>query len=89
MTYITRACTPTLIQHGDKDHRVPLPNAFELYQGLRDMGVETDLVLFKGMQHGPDKPGLCRAIMTQNLLWFAHHILGESMDGFFLSKSAC
>jgi dipeptidyl aminopeptidase/acylaminoacyl peptidase len=82
MTYITRACTPTLIQHGDKDNRVPLPNAFELYQGLRDMGVATELVVFKGMQHGPEKPGLCRAIMTQNLHWFSHHILGESMDGF-------
>ena len=84
MTHITQACTPTLIQHGDQDHRVPLPNAFELYQGLRDMGVETELVVFKGMRHGPDKPGLCRAIMTQNLRWFCHHILGEHMDGFRL-----
>lgn len=89
MTYIKRACTPTLIQHGDSDNRVPLPNAFELYQGLRDMGVETELVTFKGMQHGPDKPGLCRAIMKQNLIWFSHHILGESLEGFSLRDAAC
>lgn len=74
MTYINSACTPTLIQHGDKDGRVPTPNAFELYRGLKDMGVETELVIFKGMKHGPTKPGLHRAIMEQNLDWFVKHI---------------
>ena len=39
MTYIKNAKTPTLIQHGDQDQRVPPPNAFELYQGLRDQNV--------------------------------------------------
>ncbi|MGF7060443.1 S9 family peptidase [Brassicibacter mesophilus] len=80
MTYIKSACTPTLIQHGEKDARVPTPNAYELYQGLNDMGVETELVIFKGMGHVPDKPGFNRAIMKQNLLWFCHYILGESID---------
>lgn len=82
VTYIKSACTPTLIQHGDQDARVPVPNAYELYQGLRDMGVETELVIFKGMGHGSNKPGLNRAIMKQNLLWFSHFLLGESLDGF-------
>ncbi|MCK4260260.1 MAG: S9 family peptidase [Halanaerobiales bacterium] len=84
MTYIKSACTPTLIQHGDSDQRVPVPNAFELYQGLRDMNVETELVIFKGMGHNSTKPGIHRAILKQNLIWFSHHILGESMDGFYL-----
>jgi dipeptidyl aminopeptidase/acylaminoacyl peptidase len=74
MTYINSACTPTLIQHGDKDQRVPVPNAFELYRGLQDIGVESELVIFKGMAHGPQKPGLHRAIMEQNLEWFTRHI---------------
>jgi dipeptidyl aminopeptidase/acylaminoacyl peptidase len=30
MTYIQQAQTPTLIQHGKADARVPVPNAFEL-----------------------------------------------------------
>lgn len=46
MTYIKLACTPTLIQHGEKDARVPTPNAYELYQGLRDMEVDTELIFF-------------------------------------------
>jgi dipeptidyl aminopeptidase/acylaminoacyl peptidase len=82
MTYIKSACTPTLIQHGEKDVRVPVPNAYELYQGLKDVGVKTELVIFKGMGHGSNKPGLNRVILKQNLSWFCHLILGESMDEF-------
>ena len=85
VSYINSSCdTPTLIQHGDSDTRVPVPNAYELYQGLKDVDVETDLVIFKGMGHGPYKPGLRRAIMTQNLIWFSHHILGEEKENFYL-----
>ncbi|QTD41813.1 S9 family peptidase [Sporosarcina sp. Te-1] len=79
MTYIKSACTPTLIQHGEKDVRIPTPNAYELYRGLRDMKVDTELIIFKGMAYSPDQPGMKVAIMKQNLMWFSHYILGESM----------
>ncbi|MGG4181008.1 S9 family peptidase [Virgibacillus pantothenticus] len=82
MTYIKSACTPTLIQHGEKDARVPTPNAFELYQGLKDMEVDTELVIFKGMAYSSDQPGMNVAIMKQNLMWFSHYILGESVKDF-------
>ncbi|MBJ7986327.1 MULTISPECIES: S9 family peptidase [Bacillus] len=82
MTYIKSACTPTLIQHGEKDARIPTSNAYELYQGLRDMEVDTELIIFKGMAYSSDQPGIHVAIMKQNLMWFSHYILGESMEGF-------
>jgi acetyl esterase/lipase len=56
MTYIKQAHTPTLIQHGDQDARVPIPNAFQLYQGLRDQNVPVQLSIFKGFGHGINKP---------------------------------
>ena len=74
MTYIKTACTPTLIQHGENDKRVPVPNAYELYRGLQDLKVESELVVFKGMGHGPNKPGLYKVIMEQNLQWFVDHV---------------
>lgn len=86
ITYIKSACTPTLIQHGDADRRVPIPNAYELYQGLRDMGVETELVIFKNMGHWTDKPGIVRAIAKQNLAWFCHYLLGESKEALYLQQ---
>jgi len=70
ITYLSRARTPTLIQHGENDKRVPIPNAYELYQGLKDRGVPTRLIVFKGFGHGIDKPKQQRALMEQNLAWF-------------------
>ncbi|WP_175987237.1 S9 family peptidase [Bacillus sp. Marseille-Q1617] len=80
MNYIKSACTPTLIQHGEEDARVPITNAYELYRGLRDMGVETDLVVIKGMAYSSEQPGVNAAVMEQNLGWFSKHVLGESME---------
>ncbi|EJV73922.1 S9 family peptidase [Bacillus cereus] len=82
ITYIKSACTPTLIQHGEKDARIPTSNAYELYQGLRDMEVDTELIIFKGMAYSSDQPGINVAIMKLNLMWFSHYILGESMKEF-------
>ncbi len=81
ITYIKRAKTPTLIQHGEKDARVPLPNAFELHQGLLDQGVKSKLIVYPGMPHGPIKPKQIRHIMNDNFNFFNHYIFGiESED---------
>ncbi|HEX9760374.1 MAG TPA: S9 family peptidase [Candidatus Acidoferrales bacterium] len=78
MTYINQASTPTLIQHGSNDRRVPIPNAYELYQGLRDKGVPVRLQVFPGFGHGINRPKEQRAVMQANLDWFARYIWGES-----------
>ncbi|OFW47247.1 MAG: hypothetical protein A3J29_18770 [Acidobacteria bacterium RIFCSPLOWO2_12_FULL_67_14b] len=77
MTYIKQAKTPTLIQHGEDDARVPIPNAFQLYQGLRDQNVPVQLSVFKGFGHGLTKPKANRAAMQQNLDWFTKYIWNQ------------
>ena len=77
ITYIKQAKTPTLIQHGAADQRVPLPNAYELYQGLQDNNVPTKLIVYKGFEgigHGPTKPKSHRATMEHNLEWFDQYL---------------
>jgi dipeptidyl aminopeptidase/acylaminoacyl peptidase len=77
ITYIKQAKTPTLIQHGDADQRVPPPNAFELYQGLQDQHVPVKLIIYKGfggIGHGPSKPKSYRAVMEHNLEWFDQYL---------------
>ncbi len=74
MTYIKNAKAPTLIQHGDKDARVPIPNAFELYQGLQDQKVPVELMIFRGFGHGIDKPKANRALLQQNWDWFGRYL---------------
>jgi uncharacterized protein (TIGR01244 family) len=78
MTYIKQAKAPTLIQHGELDKRVPIPNAYELYQGLQDQGVPAKLVVYKGFGHGLTKPKAHRAAMEHNLEWFGKYIWGDT-----------
>ena len=77
MHYIKKATTPTLIQHGEFDRRVPIPNAYELRQGLEDRGVPVEMVVYKGYGHGITKPKSMRAVMEHNLAWFNHYIFGD------------
>ena len=75
--YVSKAKTPTLIQHGDQDKRVPPPNSFELYQALKDRGVPVKMILYKGFGHPINKPKQQRAVMEHNYDWFAKYIWGE------------
>ena len=76
MTRIHEASTPTLIQHGELDRRVPIANGFELRQGLHDVGVHAEMCVYAGFGHGIDKPKSQRAVMAHNADWFGHYVLG-------------
>lgn len=80
MTHITEAKTPTLIQHGEFDRRVPTPNAYELYQGLQDVGVDTRLIIYKDFGHGITKPKERLAAVWHNWQWFAKYVWGEEIE---------
>jgi dipeptidyl aminopeptidase/acylaminoacyl peptidase len=77
MAYVMQAKTPTLIQHGENDRRVPIPNAYELRQGLEDRRVPVEMVVYKGFGHGITKPKAMRAVMQHNLSWFGHYLWGD------------
>jgi len=80
ISYIAKAKTPTLIQHGENDRRVPIPNAYELRQALEDRGVPVKMVVYKGFGHGITKPKQQRAVMEENEKWFAQYIWGEKQE---------
>ncbi|MEZ5043050.1 MAG: S9 family peptidase [Saprospiraceae bacterium] len=77
MTTINKARTPTLIQHGEYDQRVPIANAYELLQGLRDVGVTSKLIVYKGFGHGITKPKERLAAVVHNWEWFNQYVFGE------------
>lgn len=79
MTYINEASTPTLIQHGEFDRRVPIPNAYQLLQGLRDKNVPAELVVYKGFGHGITKPKERLAALWHNWQWFNRFIWKEEV----------
>jgi dipeptidyl aminopeptidase/acylaminoacyl peptidase len=52
IAYAASARTPTLILHGEKDRRVPVGQAYELYTALRLRGVPVELVVYPRAGHG-------------------------------------
>ena len=78
MTNINQASTPTLIQHGEFDKRVPIPNAYELYRGLQDRNIPSKLIVYKGFGHGINKPKERLAAIWHNWLWFNQYVFGET-----------
>ncbi len=82
ISYVKKAKTPTLIQHGELDKRVPTANGYELRQALEDRGVAVEMIVYKGYGHGITKPKSMRAVMLHNLGWFNHYIFGDPLPDF-------
>jgi dipeptidyl aminopeptidase/acylaminoacyl peptidase len=70
LTYLPQAETPMLFLHGKRDDRAPITNAYALYRGLKERGVETRLVVYPEMGHGISKPREFRHLMEEVVAWF-------------------
>jgi dipeptidyl aminopeptidase/acylaminoacyl peptidase len=70
MTHIGKAKTPTLIQHGEKDERVPLAQSQELHAALKRNGVPVELVIYPRQGHNPTEPRLQVDVLRRNVEWF-------------------
>ena len=80
MTFIKQARTPTLIQHGQSDQRVPIGQSQELYLGLRKNHVPVELVFYPREPHGLQEPRHQLDKIEREYAWFAKYVLGESTD---------
>ncbi|HZI21359.1 MAG TPA: S9 family peptidase [Gemmatimonadales bacterium] len=69
-----RIVTPTLFLCGDKDFNVPLLNSEQMYQALRSLGVETELVIYPGQRHALGKPSYLKDRMERYLAWYDKHL---------------
>ena len=72
MFQIKGVTTPTLIQHGDKDVRVPISQGYELHNALKRQGVPVKMVVYPRQPHGLQEPKMQLDAMQRNLDWFDH-----------------
>lgn len=79
MHYIADARTPTLIQHGDSDPRVPAGNGHQLFRALKLQGVDTKYIVFKNTGHMLGRPRERLAAQWQNWQWFSKYLWGEEV----------
>lgn len=75
MYHIKKAKTPTLILHGEKDDRVPISQAQELYMGLKKNGVPVEMVVYPREPHGLREPNHQLDKMEREMAWFEKWML--------------
>ncbi len=69
-----RIKTPTLFLCGEKDFNVPVSGSEQMYQALRSLGVETQLVIYPGQFHGITRPSYARDRMERYLAWYEKYL---------------
>ena len=74
MFNIKGVSTPTLVQHGEADIRVPISQGYELYNALKAQGVPTRMIVLPRQPHGPNEPKMHIAVMQSNLDWFDKYL---------------
>ncbi|HLA77290.1 MAG TPA: S9 family peptidase [Vicinamibacteria bacterium] len=78
MFQVKGVSTPTLIQHGDADLRVPISQGYEFYNALKRQGVVTKMVVYPRQPHGLQEPKLILDAMNRNLEWFDEWVMGRT-----------
>ena len=66
--------TPTLVQHGEADVRVPVSQGYEFYNAVKQQGVPAEMLVLPRQPHGPTEPRMIQKIMQTNLDWFEKYL---------------
>lgn len=74
MFNVKNVTTPTMIQHGEADIRVPISQGYEFYNALKVKGVPARMLVLPRQPHGPNEPKMQLATMNANLEWFEKYI---------------
>jgi dipeptidyl aminopeptidase/acylaminoacyl peptidase len=70
IVYVKQVRTPTLIEHGEADERVPISQGYELYNALKTQGVPVRMIVFPRQHHGLSEPKMRLQAMKANIEWF-------------------
>jgi dipeptidyl aminopeptidase/acylaminoacyl peptidase len=69
-----RIKTPTLFLGGERDFNVPVQGGQQMYQALRSLGVETQLVIYPNEFHGINRPSYVRDRYERYLAWYEKYV---------------
>jgi dipeptidyl aminopeptidase/acylaminoacyl peptidase len=69
-----RIKTPTLFLGGERDFNVPVQGSQQMYQALRSLGVDTQLVIYPNEFHGIQRPSYIRDRYERYLAWYDKYL---------------
>ena len=78
LRYVAQVATPTLIMHGANDPDVPIPDAEQMYIALKDVGVETEFVMYPREGHGIREVKHQIDDMDRSIAWYEKHFPDKS-----------
>jgi dipeptidyl aminopeptidase/acylaminoacyl peptidase len=72
-----RIKTPTLFLGGERDFNVPVQGGQQMYQALRSLNIDTQLVIYPNEFHSITRPSYVRDRYERCLAWYESHINGK------------
>jgi dipeptidyl aminopeptidase/acylaminoacyl peptidase len=74
LLHADRIKTPTLFLGGERDFNVPIQGSQQMYEALRSLGVDTQLVIYPNENHGIQRPSYQRDRYERYLAWYAKYL---------------
>jgi dipeptidyl aminopeptidase/acylaminoacyl peptidase len=74
---VANVTTPTLFMGGDIDWNVPILGSEQMYQSLKSLAKETQLVVYPGEYHEFKTPSHLKDRMERYLVWYAHYVKAD------------
>jgi len=74
---VTNVTTPTLFMGGNIDWNVPILGGEQMYQAMKHLGRETQLVVYPGEYHEFKAPSHLKDRLERYLAWYAHYVKGD------------
>jgi len=75
---VAKITTPTLFMGGFIDWNVPILGGEQMYQALKSLGRETELVVYPDEYHEFKTPSHIKDRFERYLAWYGHYVKGES-----------
>jgi dipeptidyl aminopeptidase/acylaminoacyl peptidase len=74
---VANITTPTLFMGGEIDWNVPILGGEQMYQAMKSLNRETQLVVYPGEYHEFKAPSHLKDRLERYLAWYAHYIKGD------------
>lgn len=71
---VDKITTPTLWMGGSLDWNVPILNSEQMYQGMKRLGRETQLVVYPGEFHGFKRPTFIKDRFERTIAWYDKYV---------------
>jgi dipeptidyl aminopeptidase/acylaminoacyl peptidase len=69
-----RIKTPTMFLGGERDFNVPVQGGQQMYQALRSLGIDTQLIIYPNETHGIQRPSYQRDRLERYLGWYDKYL---------------